>query len=308
MTAIEIKEEKTMPSEYDMLITEEIDFRVELRSMNTVEEDTPMKMPEHKATIRINPDGSKVPLWVVGSRYEVVDHREVIKQFSQALNKANIDAEVDYKVYKNGCRIYSMFTLNKSYRAGSETVRPFFALTTSHDGSLRVGFMMGAKLGDKKYISISKTLYGGSAKHTRGVNIEKMLVEMEKALEVFTTQVIPMWERMQTVKLAPEQVKSLVENAVKRKIIANKKSQDLPFIRVEGRGREAKIYGNAEVSVWEVYTKIVAEVSKVPENKKGSTEERAFWRNTEASEYFTKMMTKDMDLLKKTITPVTKDE
>jgi len=298
MTATEIETEKTI-SEYDMLITDEIDFRVELRAMKTVEEDTPLDMPEHKATIRINPDGTKQPLWVVGSKYEVVDHREIIKHFAEALNKSDIEAEVDYKVYKGGCRIYSIFTLNNTYRVNGKTVKPFFALTTSHDGSLRVGFMMGAKLDKKRYISIAKTLYGSSAKHTKGINIEKTLVALSKALEVFTNDVIPMWERMDTVTLNPEQVKSLVDNAIKKKIISDRKARDLPFVRVDGKGKSAKIFGSSYASVWEVYTGIITEVSKVPEFK-GATEERAFWRNTDASEYFTKMMAKGMDLLKKT--------
>lgn len=288
MTAATLAPEATEATVLETLITEEIDFRVELRKLSTLEADAGlglqaeflgMKMPEHKATIRIDNDGTKTPLWVVGSRYEVVDHREIIKQFAEALDKADMKAKVNHSVYKNGCRIYSFFTLDQPIDIPGKTVKayPFFTLTTSHDGSLRLGFMMGAKIG-KTYLNVSKTMYGATAKHTRGINIDKTLEEVSKALTVFTDEVLPMWERMNEVVLTPEQVKRLVENAVKRKVISKSKSEDL--------------FDDKERSVWEVYTRIVKEVTKVPE-RVGSTKERAFWRNVDASEYFTKMMTKD---------------
>jgi len=283
MTATLETTEVVENSSIDSLITKEIDFRVELRRINTIEEDEAMKLPEHKATIRINPDGTKVPLWVVGSRYEIVDHREVIKQFSQALEKAGLEARCDHRIYKNGCRIYSFFTIKKVIEMeGEKAVVPFFTLTTSHDGSLRLGFMMGAKVGER-YLNVSKTMYGAQAKHTHGINIEKTLEEVSKALSVLTDEVIPMWERMHKVVLTPEQVKRLVENAVKKKVISKRLSDDLGFTN--------------NSSIWDVYTKVVSEVTKVPD-RKGATSERAFWRNTDASEYFSKMMSKDMTSLK----------
>ena len=280
--------EATEPTVLETLITEEIDFRVELRKLSTIEADgglglqaefLGMKMPEHKATIRIDNDGTKTPLWVVGSRYEVVDHREIIKQFAEALDKADMKAKVTHSVYKGGCRIYSFFTLDKAIDipGKEEKAYPFFTLTTSHDGALRLGFMMGAKVG-KHYINVSKTMYGATAKHTRGINIDKTLEEVSKALSVFTDEVIPMWQRMNEIALTPERVKSLVDNAVKRKIISKKNSENLVI--------------NQKQSIWEIYTQVVKEVTKVPD-RVGSTKERAFWRNVDVSEYFTKMMTKD---------------
>ena len=292
MSEIEVKEVTSVEKSLDRfneLIIDDIDFGVKLVSLQTYGSSDTIRMPEHKATIRVNPDGSEQPLWVVGTRYEVVDHREIIKQFASALEKAEIKAEVDYKIFKNGCRIFSIFTINQRYKVGEEMVRPFFALTTSHDGSLKVGFMMGAKTDKDKYIVVSKKLYGDQAKHTRGINIERTLIAIENAVEVLTDEVIPMWERMKDITLDEDKAKELVERAIKKGIISKRSALDLPFVSTSGRGRDAKVEKVNPSSVWNIYTGIVDEVSKSSGTKR-STEERAFWRNTEASEFFTKVM------------------
>jgi hypothetical protein len=294
--------------EYDMLITDEVDFGVELRVLDTYRfTDEPMRMAEHKATVRINHDGSEVPLWVVGSKYQVVDHREVIKMFALALDKASLTAEVEHHVYKDGCRIFSMFTLNKEYEipGSAKKAQPFFALTTSHDGSLKVGFLMGAKIGET-YLNVSKTVYGASALHTKGLKIETMLDGIGKAVEVFTTQVIPMWDRMGSVNMKSEDVKKLIEKAISSKVLSKRAALDLDFVSVDGTGRSAEIVGAESMTVWQAYTKIAEHVSKVPftkkgEIRKGATEEKAFWRNVDASEFFTKLMDHDMTGLKKIV-------
>ena len=264
----------TEPTPYDGLITEEIDFRVETRGLHTTAADGGMHMPNHEATIRINPDGTEAPLWVVGSRYEVVDHREVIKGFAEALDKAGIEADVDHKVYGLGCRIYSFFTLDKTYTLaeGKPAARPFFTLTTSHDGSLKLGFMVGAKVGGT-VLNVSKTVYGASAKHTKGINIEKTLKEIERALNAFVTEVLPMWERMQGTKLSTDDARKLVEDAIKKAVISKRRAEKIDLTDCH--------------TVWDAYTTIVNGIGEI--TTKRGTEERAFDRNTKVGEYFRKL-------------------
>jgi predicted transcriptional regulator len=259
---------------YKSLINNNIDFRVEPRKLNTPGDLGPMEMPDHVATVRINPDGSEIPLWVVGSRYEVVDHREIIRGFAEALEHADLEADVDHKVYGNGCRIYSLFTLKNTYSIGEDKppVRPFFTLMTSHDGSLKLGFMVGAKYGHLR-LNVAKTVYGNYAKHTRGVNIEKTLSEIEKALNAFVNEVIPMWERMTDITLTTEQVEHIMEDAVKKKVLSKRRAENVA--RAECK------------TVWDTYRAITEEVSAV-RGKRG-TEERAFDRNTKVGEYFRKL-------------------
>jgi hypothetical protein len=259
---------------YDTLITEEIDFRVETRGLHTTDKDGGMHMPNHEATIRINPNGTEAPLWVVGSRYEVVDHREVIKGFAKALDAANLSANVEHKVFGLGCRIFSYFILDKSYDVGKkDKAFPFFTLTTSHDGSLKIGFMVGAKIG-KHTLNVSKTVYGAWAKHTRGVNIEQTLNEISKALNAFVSEVLPIWERMQSYNVNEDQVKKIIDNAVKSNVIAK---------------RRAEFISNSSCkTVWDTYTSIVNESCNL--TTKRSTEERAFDRNTNIGDYFQKII------------------
>lgn len=269
----------------DNLITDDIDFRVELRTLYAHDEEFNMKMPEHKATIRVNPDGTKKSLWVVGSRYQIVDHRDVIRQFAETLQHAGMNAKVRHEVYRGGCRIFSIFTIDKEYEIPNSKckAKPFFALTTSHDGSLKVGFLMGAKVGTS-FLNVSKTVYGASARHVRGINVEKALKEIEKALDVFTNEVIPMWEKMQRIEIDQNKIDALIEDAVNHKVISKRRSEDLNISQEKS-------------TIWDLYTTITEEVSKVG-SRKGSTKEAAFWRNADASEYFTKLMRSDAALSK----------
>lgn len=272
-------------SVYDILITDDIDFRVETRTLETVENS--MKMPEHSATVRINPDGTEQPLWVVGSRYEVVDHRDVIKGFAEALDKAGIEADVEHKVFGNGCRIYSFFTLDKTYsfHESKAPIRPFFSLTTSHDGSLKMGFMVGATV-DGKIFNVSKTIYGAAAKHTRGINVEKTLDEIEKALNAFVEEVVPMWERMQNTSVGEGAVEEILKDAVNKKVLAKRRAEDIDTSSCK--------------SVWDVYDAMINEVSTI--RTKRGTEERTFDRNTKVGEYFRKLaMDKEMKGLRSVI-------
>jgi len=286
-STVEIEETvmTTESSIYDALITEEVDFRVETRGLHTTDKDGGMHMPNHEATIRINPDGTEAPLWVVGSRYEVVDHREVIKGFAEALEKAGLECEVEHKVYGLGCRIYSFFTLDKTYELteGKPKARPFFTLTTSHDGSMRLGFMVGAKVGSRVY-NVSKTFYGASAKHTKGINVEKTLKEIERALTAFVDEVIPMWERMQGTTLSTSDARKILEDAVKKDVISKRRAE--------------KVDLSTCGTVWDAYDAIVHEISEITTVR--GTEERVFDRNTKVGEYFRKLaLDEDMTGLEK---------
>jgi len=275
---VEKTTEKKELDMFDSLITEAIDFRVEKRGIHTYGEDGGLHMPNHSATIRINPDGSEQDLWVVGSRYEVVDHREVIKQFANILDKASMSAEVSHTVYGNGCRIFSTFVLEKQFdldvgEGKTKKIRPFFSLTTSHDGNLKVGFLLGAKVG-KRYMVLSKKLYGAWAKHTKGINIERTLKDIDTALRLFIENVIPVWTRMHKITLKGSEVNNIIEKAISDGVITKLRAKDLNT--------------SSGQSLWQTFLQVVDSVNEV-RGKKGNPE-RAFWRNTKANEYFRKVV------------------
>lgn len=278
---------------YDAIITEDIDFRVETRGLNTTAADGAMHMPNHEATVRINPDGTEAPLWVVGSRYEVVDHRELIKKFAEALDKVDLPAEVEHQVYGDGCRIYSVFTLDKTFSIGEgkPQARPYFTLTTSHDGSMKLGFMVGAKVNKIRY-NFSKRVYGAYAKHTKGVNIEQTIKEINKALTTFIEEVVPMWEKMNSFELGTTQAQKIIDDAVSKKVLSKSRAEKINL-------RDCK-------TVFDTYTALTNEANVVT-GKKG-TAERAFARNTEVGEYFRKLASTDMSGLKSVLSRPTPTE
>jgi len=296
LEATEVEATEVIASVYDAIVTEDIDFRVETRGLDTTSTDGSMHMPDHEATIRINPDGTEAPLWVVGSRYEVVDHRELIKKFAEALDKVDLPAEVEHHVYANGCRIYSVFTLDKTFPIGKDKpeARPFFTLTTSHDGSMKLGFMVGAKVKDLRF-NVSKKVYGAYAKHTKGVNIEQTIKEISKALDAFMTEVLPMWEKMNSMELGTTQAQKIIDDAVAKKVISKLRAEKINL-------RDAN-------SVFDIYTAMTSEAVVVTGKK--ATAERAFNRNTDVGEYFRKLAGADMSGLKSVLsrpTPTVTEE
>ena len=284
--------EAPVVSVYDAIITEDIDFRVETRGLDTTAADGAMHMPNHEATVRINPDGTEAPLWVVGSRYEVVDHRELIKKFAEALDRIDLPAEVEHQVYGDGCRIYSVFTIDKTYDIGKDRkARPYFTLTTSHDGSMRLGFMVGAKVNNLRY-NFSRKVYGAYAKHTKGVNIEQTIKEINKALGAFIEEVIPMWDKMNGMALGTTQAQKIIDDAINKKVLSKRRAERINL-------SECK-------TVFDTYTALTKEANVV--TGKTATAERAFARNTDVGEYFRKLATADMSGLKAVLSKPTPTE
>jgi hypothetical protein len=259
---------------WDSLISDEVNFRVEKRGLHTYGADGGIHMSNHTATIRINPDGSETDLWVVGNDYEVVDHKQIIKQFAELLDNAGIEAEVIHQIYGGGCRVYSEFTLQKSYQFRGKEVNPFFTLRSSYDKSLKVGFMLGIKYAGRR-MNISKTLYGAQAKHTKGVNLKRTLKEIFNALDAFNKEVLPSWEKMDSLVLNSDQIKRTIEDAIKKKVISKLRADSLSF-------------DECKTTMWDIYSKMTKEVSVV-RGKKG-TEESAFYRNVDVGEYFSRLM------------------
>jgi len=107
------------------------------------------------------------------------------------------------------------------------------------------------------------------------------------AIKAFTEDVIPMWTRMQDVKLNRDEALAVIENAVKKNVVAKRRADDI-FLT------------SSNPSLWDVYTSVIDQVSVV-RGKRG-TEERAFKRNVDVSEHFNRLaFDTDMSALKKIV-------
>jgi transcriptional antiterminator Rof (Rho-off) len=252
------------------LITSVVDYGVELRELRA---KGGLAVPENKATVRVDKNNETVVLAVVGDRYEVVDHRDVIKSFAKVLEDAKLVASVKHDVFRNGARVYSRFMLDepvviKLDNGLEKQAFPFFTLTNSHDGALKVGFMLGAVIDGQSY-QLSRKLYEVTAKHLQGVKLQKVLAELANALRSFTNEVVPLWRSMMTTPLTLTQGEEIIAKAVKKNVISQQRAEQVPL--------------GSHATLWELYTDVVKTVSEP--SKKGTAEE-GIWRNAGANEYF----------------------
>lgn len=252
------------------LITPEVDFMVTTETLRTSPND--LELTNNKATVRVNSDNTRVALAVVGSRYKVVDHQNTIRDFANVLVEAGLKADVKHSVYRNGARVYSRFTLQQTVAVptnnGQMTATPFFTLTNSHDGALKVGFMVGALVNGQPF-HLSPKLYDVHVKHLRGLKMEKVLDEVQHALRSFTNEVVPLWSKMTLTRLSLTQAEEMLCKAIKQNIVSKRRAKNVPL--------------GSEVTLWKLYSDVVKNVS-APSKK--DSEESSVWRNARANEYF----------------------
>ena len=103
------------------------------------------------------------------------------------------------------------------------------------------------------------------------------------AIKAFTEEVIPMWASMESTELSRDEALAIIEKAVKKNVVAKRRADDIVFTE--------------KTNLWDVYSAVIDQVSVV-RGKRG-TEERAFKRNVDVSEYFNKLaLDTDMSALK----------
>jgi hypothetical protein len=254
------------------LITPDIDFKVEMQGLKSTLNSVPL--PEHRVTMRIDTNGTETPLGVVSPMYKVIDHRGAITDFNNALTGAGIGVlSLSHGVYLNGARIYSEFTLDQEHDINVDgeikKARPFLSFTTSHDGSLKLGFMLGAHISGMKFY-LSNRVYSASVKHLNGVKVEKVLEEVHAALNCFVKEIIPLWKGMVQTKITLKDAEEMMERAVKRNVISERRAKSIPL--------------GGHANFWDLYKDVVTCASAPSKRENGG--EGALRRNAQANEFF----------------------
>lgn len=260
------------------LITPSVNFGVQMRTMTTTD-GLAVSEDIAKAVVRINPDQSEQVIATVGKRYELVDHRTCIRDFAEQLRESNYNTTVTHKVFRSGARIYSNFNINTPLTVQGpnntqKSANPFLTLTTSHDGSLKVGFMVGAvvdglRIYGRKHMSLT-------AKHLSGTRLDQVMGQVTQALTAFREEVIPLWSRATLTAVSNDRAEDILKRAVKKNIISQR--------RVDSWGE-----GHTFNTYWDMYKKVVETVSV--ESKTGN-EEGSINRNRDANDFFLKELAK----------------
>jgi hypothetical protein len=256
------------------LITTSVNFGVQMRAMTTTD-GLAVSEEIAKAVVRVNPDQSEQVIATVGKRYELVDHRTCIRDFAEQLTTAGYNTTVTHKVFRSGARIYSNFNINtplvvQGPNNTQKSANPFLTLTTSHDGSLKVGFMVGAvvdglRIYGRKHMSLT-------AKHLSGTRLDQVMGQISQALEAFQSEVIPLWSRATLTAVSNDRAEDILKRAVKKNVISQR--------RIDSWGE-----GHTFNTYWDMYKKIVETVSV--ESKTGN-EEGSINRNRDANDFFLK--------------------
>lgn len=160
----------------DVLTEKGLDYTIAMRSLLAVptadEADTIqaasqvaeghwLTVPQHRASVRIERDGSQRVLGVVGNRYTPVQNIDAFGWLDYLVGEfsAEIIGAADFR---NGAKSLMVLDLHRPMEIGGrDRVESFLAVTTAHDGS---GALQAAILPQR--IACTNVLHGGLGKGT----------------------------------------------------------------------------------------------------------------------------------------------
>lgn len=177
---------------------EKINFDVVRKKLITVDGDETNRF----AIMRKDTNGI---LGVVSDAYNIIEHKVAFKAADEALKKLGGFSLKKLELTRTGSRMYAHFEQDKemSVGGGDDLIRPTLVMTNSLDGYSRFGFMLGAyRLVCKNGLMAGVSLMNINVKHTANVDVNDVAEKGKESLELFGTEVMPIWNRMNNVKLS----------------------------------------------------------------------------------------------------------
>lgn len=256
------------PTLTERAVDASVDYDVTKVALRTVNDG--LSVPMTDAVVRQDPDGKRQVIGTVGRRYQVVDHRDVLRGFAEVLTTGGVDADVAHEVYKAGARVYSRFTLKTTVKFGDaqgmqHDAEPFITLMNSHDGSRPVGFTLGARVNGVSFV-LGTQVYAVSVKHVNGVRLERVLDSVNVALEHLVNVVLPKWSKLVCTSVSFAEAERTIAQLVEDKVISEQKAKEV---------------SRSCTTLWDLYASLVGKASEVGKRDDG---EGAHWRNARVND------------------------
>lgn len=184
-----------------MLLAAHADYDVVLTKVAAVDDSgqlilnsdgNPIVIPDGRATMRQNYDGSFDPLATVGTRYEVRQNKEVLERALAVVNASGGDAVIDAcGVLKGGARFFATIDLgqlNVSSEGADDSLARYLVISTGHDGiwpiryantEVRAVCNNTVVLGER----MAKRVF--TARHTR--NVDSIIQDAKQVMDISVT-------------------------------------------------------------------------------------------------------------------------
>lgn len=190
----------------------EIDFGVETKDVYVEGKIVPKKV----AIVR---DDNRLVIAIVGSRYKVVDHKKIIYKVDDTLEENKYFFDRRDNVCRGGARIYCSYQFEGiEFNIGlKDKVTLTMILTNSYDSGSRIRFDLGGhRLCTNANLAVSKKLVSFSGLHTTNFRSEDFIKRTTDAIQEYSDNVIPFWNRLYDHEITTDEGLLLIEQICKK--------------------------------------------------------------------------------------------
>lgn len=208
---------------------------------------TAIIIPDGRATMRQNHDGSFDPLATVGTRYEVRQNKEVLERALAVVNASGGDAVIDTcGVLKGGSRFFATIDLGRldvSSADGVDSLARYLVISAGHDGVWPIRYAnteVRAVCNNTVVLGEQQAKRVFTARHTR--NVDSIIQDAREVMNIAVT-----W-------------RSEVENSINALISRNNPTRSMPdkilaAVQPKKKG-ESKREREHRESIWDLLCKI----------------------------------------------------
>lgn len=182
----------------EMLTAAHADYDVVLTKVAAVDDSgelirnadgSPIVVPDGRATLRQNHDGSFDPLATVGTRYEVRQNREVLERALAVVNASGGDAVIDTcGVLKGGSRFFATIDLGALQVRSTDAIDSlarYLVISAGHDGIWPIRYAnteIRAVCNNTVILGEQKAKRVFTARHTR--NVDSIIQDAQEVLNI----------------------------------------------------------------------------------------------------------------------------
>jgi len=208
---------------------------------------TAIIIPDGRATMRQNHDGSFDPLATVGTRYEVRQNKEVLERALAVVNASGGDAVIDTcGVLKGGSRFFATIDLGRldvSSADGVDSLARYLVISAGHDGVWPIRYAnteVRAVCNNTVVLGEQQAKRVFTARHTR--NVDSIIQDAREVMNIAVT-----W-------------RSEVEHSINALISRNNPTRSMPdkilaAVQPKKKG-ESKREREHRESIWDLLCKI----------------------------------------------------
>ena len=215
----------------------------------------------HKAVVNKN-DEQQI-FSVVSDNYQVVQHEEVIDTIERTLENLNLKYDKSVTELNDGARVrVEMVFPDIEVNIGGGDVSKFRAtFDNSYDCSTGLRLDIGAfRLICTNGLTIGERWGTYYHKHSKGLDIMMLEKSVKHGVDVFQTKIKGMFEDMARYEITPNEARGFLDNAVEKKLIANKYLEGM--MNRLNYGGSVEIKKDSQVnSKWMLYNLISEELT-----------------------------------------------